>query len=136
MWFMIAMPVQAEQSVSLVASFFTIHVAKDDDKTYNEDNNLWGVEYKVDEWSFHLTTYDNTIDKRSETIGVGYNLLDYKYFEFDALFGFATGYKRVIPYVAPRATFKYDISKCITIKNSTEMFGKAVISTIGIEYKF
>jgi hypothetical protein len=136
MWFLIAMPVQAEQSISVMASFFTLHIDKDEDKTYNEDNNLIGFEYKVDDYYFYISTYDNTYGERSETIGMGYNLYENKYFAFDGLFGFATGYERIVPYIAPRTTFKYDLNKHVTIKTSYQMFGKAFIAMLGFEYKF
>jgi hypothetical protein len=59
---------------------------------------------------------------------------------FDILTGAIHGYKEaplpVMPYIAPRVTFRYDLSDTITIKTTTQIFLTAVMATAGIEYKF
>ena len=137
---MISMPVQAEQSISIETSFFTTHVAKRDGWIYNEDNKLIAIEYKIDEWYYNISTYNNTQFDRTWTAGLGLNYFTYKAVSFDLLVGAVHGYKEaplsVMPYIAPRVTLRYEITDTITIKTSTQIFYTAIMATAGIEYKF
>ena len=136
MWFLIAMPVQAEQSVSLQTSFNTFHINKKAGWIYNENNKMFALELKRDRTYYTVTTYDNTRYKRSVSMGIGYNAYNSKYVELDGLTGLVSGYGNLKVYLAPRVTFKYGLTKRLSVKTSTTMFGKAVISTAGFEYKF
>jgi hypothetical protein len=133
---LLALPVQAEQSITITRSIFTTHIGVD--IPVNENNMLRGVEYRHNDWMVNTSTFINSYDDRTYTAGLGYNLVDFRFIEFDALFGVAYGYYKPVylPYLVPRLTFKYDLTDSLAVKTSVQVFGQAVMGTVSLEYKF
>ena len=141
MWFMIAMPVQAD-TFSIEFGVYTSHLDYAD--WMNEDNGLIGFEYRNGDIYYNATTFTNTYDDRSNTLGIGYNLLEYEFARLDILAGGATGYDSknmltifgIVPYIAPRVTLVKELTKAIAVKASVQQFWTATEITVGFEYKF
>jgi hypothetical protein len=142
----ISFNLKAEQSLSVEYGFYTTHISESPSgEPYNEDNNLIGIEYNVNDWYFTVATYDNSFNNRSNAIGAGYNLLSGYGFNFDVLFGLVTGYTDeaktvcydgLCGYIAPRVSYTFDVSENIGIKPTAQLFYNAVVLSVGVEYRF
>jgi hypothetical protein len=133
-----------EQSLSVQYGFYTNHIGYSDIE-YNENNNLIGVEYKINDWYFNIATYENSFYNRSNAFGAGYNLLSGYGFDFDVLFGLVTGYtdetkticaNDICGYIAPRVSYTFNVGENIGIKPTAQLFYNAVVLSIGAEYRF
>jgi hypothetical protein len=140
-------PVCAEQSVTVEYGVYTTHLWDTyDDYDYNNDNNLIAFEYNNDRWYFNLATYNNSFNERSNAVGSGYNLYHGKSFDWDLLFGVASGYNseesktvcfgEFCIYAAPRVTYTYEVTRDWSIKPSAKLFYNAFNLGLGIEYSF
>jgi hypothetical protein len=132
---LLAMPVMAEQSISIERSVFTKHINHED--WMNEDNKLTGIEYKNNDWYLNASMFTNTFGDPTWTAGIGYNLITYKYMRVDVLGGVAHGYSiKPLPYAAPRVTLLYGLTPSLSVKTSVQVFYEALTGTVGLEYKF
>ena len=140
---LLSLNANAEQ-LSLDVGVYTKHINSGQNR--NEDNKLIAIEYMSGNHGVHASSFTNTFNNQSYAIGGSYVPLRYKYAEFGVLYGVVSGYKKgqlpvvissnVGLYIAPRLTLKYDITKSLTIKSSAQLFGNAIVASVGVQLKY
>lgn len=140
---LLSLNANAEQ-LSLDVGVYTKHINSGQNR--NEDNKLIAIEYMNGNHGVHASSFTNTYNNQSYTVGGSYVPFRYKYAEFGVLYGVVSGYKKgQLPviissdiglYIAPRLTLKYDITESLTIKSSAQLFGNAIVTSVGIQFKY
>jgi putative salt-induced outer membrane protein YdiY len=134
----------AQDSATIEAGVYTDHLMEMESP--NEDNRLVAVEYNVDRWYFNASTFVNTFDARSFTVGSGYKMVYGHGVSFDLLWGVVTGYEEgqlktlctdsACLYIAPRLSYQLHITDNVAFKPSVKLLGAAVVVAVGVEYRF
>ena len=140
---LLSLNANAEQ-LSLDVGIYTKHINSGQNR--NEDNKLIAIEYMNGNHGVHASSFTNTYNNQSYTVGGSYVPFRYKYAEFGVLYGVVSGYKKgQLPviifsdiglYIAPRLTLKYDITESLTIKSSAQLFGNAIVTSVGVQFKW
>ena len=130
-------------TLSLELGVSTNHL--DYESWMNENNDLVAIEYKQGKHGVNASSFVNTYGNQTFTVGGSYSLVNYKYIELGLLYGLVKGYESgqldtvftgdLGLYVAPRVTLKYDITERVNAKVSVQLFGSAVVTSAGFEFK-
>lgn len=112
----------------------------------NEDNGLIAIEWMGDKHGVNASSFVNTYGNDTLTLGGSYSLFEYNFINLDLMYGIVKGYEeREIPtvidkdygfYFAPRFSASVDLYKELAVKASVQLFGEAVVTTVGLEINF
>ena len=113
-----------------------------DSEHYNETNHLVAIEYN----NWLVATFQNSHYTQSYAVGGSYSLYTKSIFELDILGGVMYGYSpeqvptclenKLCLFVAPRLTANYKLNSDWSLNASTMLFGNAVITTVGVTWRF
>lgn len=134
--------------VTIESGFYTKHLPSY--YPYNNDNNSISIQIKKGDWYFYGTKFDNSFYRESISLGSGYNFYSIYRFDFDILFGGATGYSESVPgmrirmpcvgdicfYLAPRVSHSIPLIDHVYFTQSIKIFGSAVEVAAGLKYEF
>ncbi len=133
------------QSIRGDVGIYTDHFngAYDDNgNKYNESNEFVAVQYQLDRWLFNSSSFVNSFNVDSYTIGGGYRIYDGSSVYFDLQAGYVKGYddKNVIEkpfsvYVAPEIGYKFIQTNSFNGIVNARLLGEAVIISLAIEFK-
>ena len=113
-----------------------------DSEHYNETNHLVAIEYN----NWLVATFQNSHYTQSYAVGGSYSLYTKSIFELDILGGVMYGYSpeqvptclenKLCLFVAPRLTANYKLNSDWSLNASTMLFGNAVVTTVGLTWRF
>ncbi len=147
-------PTKAKDSGSLEVTkgITTNHV--DSFEGYNEDNGMTVIEYDLpdSDWGVLVTKFNNSYYTDTIAIAGVYSVYEYKQFEVNVISGLMKGYtaedigNELCPlkgkasdicwFLAPRVLLSVYENKDYAVKASVLLFGTAIVTTVGLEYKF
>lgn len=130
--------------ISVEHGIFTKHFRYD--PRMNEQNRFNAIELRLDGYGFNASAFNNTYGNDTKTAGAYYTVFERKYIEVDLMYGVVNGYTQEqlgslcsndnCLYVAPRVTLKHGITDKTSVKLSAQMFGNAIMTTVGLRYSF
>jgi hypothetical protein len=119
---------------------------------YNEDNGIIALEYNFEDsrWGMILATFENSHFNKTTAIGMSYDFYDAGWVNFELLGGVMKGYtaadigdvycdigkEDICWFVAPRMNVPVYSYRSFKVKVSALVLNTAVITTVGLEYKF
>lgn len=117
-----------------------------DDYEYNEDNHLVAVELEINDIHINVSSFINSYNNPTYSLGSKYSMFDSKYIELSVLYGFMQGYtseqigvcthNNYCVFAAPSVEFKYPVTEKLDISTTSLLLGNALVITTGVTYKF
>lgn len=131
--------------LSIEYGVYTKHVINYD-PLMNEDNDLFTIELKGETHGINISTFNNTYGNDSIAVSGSYKYFSSTYFDASVLYGVVKGYTQeqlksvcvedYCLYASPKFTAKFELSDKVTANTSVQLFGTAVVVTIGTSYEF